>query len=94
MMRCHHCGAAADRACTQCGRFFCSSHGGPRKVVQYVGRGMMFPERVLCDACTPDQESVQASQEGYQALQVFYGIIAIGVLIFIGWIVVQMLKGP
>jgi hypothetical protein len=51
-----------------------------------------FPQRVLCDACTPDQASVRTCAAVYAVFMIGLLAITIGVLVYLIWIIPQSLN--
>jgi hypothetical protein len=73
-MQCHVCGHDAQGACTRCGQFYCSRHGGPKKTLgDWTRRG-------LCDRCAPNQTFV--------TLWPLIAILIAGLLALVGYFAV------
>lgn len=82
-MRCAFCDRPAERACTRCGRFFCPTHGGQRRVLEDGPGGFAVPAlRVVCDACTPDEGRLRAVEGVNRSANRF--LIGLGVVVFVG----------
>src|SRR5262249_12124798 len=78
-MTCYLCGQAAERACTRCGRFFCSTHGGDRLGDEGAGEGYHVVARGLCNNCTPDQREMRSLRVGLAIVPLV--LVGIGVII-------------
>ena len=80
-MQCSFCEQPAERACTRCGRFFCSAHGGDRIVVGTNAEGLQFETKVVCEGCAParDQPAMQKAQR-----RALVAAIVAGIVVFLG----------
>ena len=67
--RCHACEAAADRACSKCGVFFCPQHGG----LHATRNSWSAP---LCNACADNESTWLTCIWIYAAVVVIGAIIA------------------
>ena len=63
MIPCQICRKEAERACSECGAFFCYNHGGPAKFLK-VHRWVFWrywpwlslEKRYCCNLCRPNQK--------------------------------------
>jgi hypothetical protein len=96
---CYACDSVAQRSCTLCGRFFCDKHGGRRNIWLDESGGVDGPRnnlttRLLCDACTPDQEATKKKLNRSNRIVLFiFGAVLLMMLlpclfvaIVFGWI--------
>jgi hypothetical protein len=91
-MECAFCQQPAERACTRCGRFFCPTHGGERRVLPGPNEPGIEPvSRVVCDGCTPDAAALASADRDVRWLPVF--LIGFAALLAIGVPVLYHLLG-
>lgn len=86
-MKCAFCDLEATRTCLNCGRFACEKHSGDRLVDGHVGAYRRILSQRVCDACTPDQEAMQA-KAAFQDRVVIWTWIALAVgplLLALAW---------